>query len=175
MQESSVSPTAIQYGGGPGRGIAQWSVGGRWNSSHDDNVAWYANAHGMSRWALTAQLDFIWFELTHDGYGYHTLKDSTTVAGATDAFMRYYEICGACDETNRIHYADQVLSEYGGTSAHVATGDSAPTCYSDTVGGDIADGACVQSKYDGLWYQCDGGEFVDRDSSPNPCTAEYPL
>src|SRR6476469_9763355 len=25
MQESSVRPTATEYGGGPGRGIAQWS------------------------------------------------------------------------------------------------------------------------------------------------------
>src|SRR5690349_1628456 len=46
MQESNVIPTAVQYGGGPGRGIAQWSVGGRWDSSHDDNVAWYAAQHG---------------------------------------------------------------------------------------------------------------------------------
>src|SRR6476620_7954591 len=30
MQESSVMPTAVQPGG-PGRGIAQWSVGGRFN------------------------------------------------------------------------------------------------------------------------------------------------
>ena len=28
-QESGVDPTAVQSGG-PGRGIAQWSVGGRW-------------------------------------------------------------------------------------------------------------------------------------------------
>ena len=31
-QESGVDPTAVQYGGGPGRGIAQWSVGGRWDT-----------------------------------------------------------------------------------------------------------------------------------------------
>jgi len=42
-----VIPTAVQYGGGPGRGIAQWSVGGRWDSSHNDNMTWYANAHGL--------------------------------------------------------------------------------------------------------------------------------
>src|SRR5678816_3004847 len=42
IQESNVIPTAVQYGGGPGRGIAQWSVGGRWDSSYHDNMTWYA-------------------------------------------------------------------------------------------------------------------------------------
>ena len=112
MQESSVSPTAIQYGGGPGRGIAQWSVGGRWNASYHDNVAWYAAAHGMSRWSLTAQLDFIWFELTQKGYGYSQLKSASTVYGAVKAFQDRYEICGACDTSNRVHDADYVLSHY---------------------------------------------------------------
>jgi hypothetical protein len=37
QQESSVDPTADQAGG-PGRGIAQWGVGGRWDSSPRDNL-----------------------------------------------------------------------------------------------------------------------------------------
>src|SRR5580658_5394526 len=32
-QESGMDPTIWQYGGGPGRGIAQWSAGGRWDTS----------------------------------------------------------------------------------------------------------------------------------------------
>ena len=35
-QESGVNPTAVQSGG-PGRGVAQWSVGGRWDTSAGDN------------------------------------------------------------------------------------------------------------------------------------------
>src|ERR1017187_2975403 len=35
VQESNVSPTSVQAGG-PGRGIAQWSTGGRWE--HDPNA-----------------------------------------------------------------------------------------------------------------------------------------
>src|SRR5215510_6834875 len=31
-QESGVNPTISQAGGGPGRGIAQWSTGGRWDT-----------------------------------------------------------------------------------------------------------------------------------------------
>ena len=112
MQESSVIPTAVQYGGGPGRGIAQWSVGGRWNSSHDDNVAWYAAAHGLSRWSLTTQLDFIWYELNHFGYGFSSLRAATTVTAAVKAFQDRYEICGTCDSSRRIADAQWVLSHY---------------------------------------------------------------
>jgi hypothetical protein len=112
MQESNVIPTAIQYGGGPGRGIAQWSVGGRWNASYHDNVAWYAAAHGLSRWSLTTQLDFIWYELTTFGYGYGALRSATTVTAATRAFQDHYEICGTCDSTKRVQYAEYVLAHY---------------------------------------------------------------
>ena len=69
IQESNVIATAKQYGGGPGRGIAQWSVGGRWDHG-TDSVAHYASVHGLSEWALNTQLQFIWFELTTYGYGY---------------------------------------------------------------------------------------------------------
>jgi hypothetical protein len=113
IQESGVRPTAVQYGGGPGRGIAQWSVGGRWDSSHYDNVVWFANHHGLSRWSLKAQLEFIWYELTNYGYGYNALRSSTTVTGATLAFQNHFEMCGTCDSARRIHDAEQVLTDYG--------------------------------------------------------------
>src|SRR5262249_15600101 len=79
IQESGVDPTIAQYGGGPGRGIAQWSVGGRWNSG-TDSVATYAANNGGNRWALTTQLDFIWWELNHySSYGLASLKADTTI------------------------------------------------------------------------------------------------
>src|ERR1700677_516699 len=37
-QESGMDPSIAQYGGGPGRGIAQWSAGGRWDTNPNDNV-----------------------------------------------------------------------------------------------------------------------------------------
>ena len=42
VQESSVNPASVQEGGGPGRGIAQWSVKGRWDTDSNDNVEAYA-------------------------------------------------------------------------------------------------------------------------------------
>jgi hypothetical protein len=168
IQESSVNPNAVQYGGGPGRGIAQWSVGGRWDSG-TDSVAHYASAHGLSRWSLTTQLDFIWWEMNTYGYGFSSLKAATNVTDATVAFEVHYEICGACNQSGRIAYAKQVLAAYGGGSSGGAG------CYSGTLGKEMPDNACVQSKFDGLWYQCSNGSWVDRWTDPTACNGVHPL
>jgi hypothetical protein len=113
-QESEMDPTVAQFGGGPGRGIAQWSVGGRWDSDHNDNVLAYAKTKGESATSLTLQLEFVWYELTSfSSYGLAQLKNSTTLAGATVAFQTYYEGCGQCDQTTRISYAQKTLNAYG--------------------------------------------------------------
>lgn len=172
MQESSVNAGAVQYGGGPGRGIAQWSVGGRWDSSYHDNVAWYASAHGENRWALNTQLNFIWYELTNIGYGYSQLRGAGSVSQATVDFQDRYEICGTCDQTTRIHYAEQALSAYGGGGGG---GGGGAGCYSHTLGREVADNACVQSRFDNAWYQCANGAWVDRWTDPAACTSVHPL
>lgn len=51
VQESGVNPTSIQPGG-PGRGIAQWSVGGRWDTDTNQNMLWFARTRGLDAWAL---------------------------------------------------------------------------------------------------------------------------
>lgn len=116
-QESGVNPASVQYGGGPGRGIAQWSVGGRWDTSANDNVLGYASRQGESSGSLNLQLEFIWYELTTYGYGFSELKATTNVTDATVAFMDKYEICGTCDQTQRVNYAKDVLAAYGATPA----------------------------------------------------------
>ena len=176
-QESSMSPTVEQYGGGPGRGIAQWSAGGRWNSDGDDNVVWYAHTKGESEYSLTLQLEFVWYELeTFPGYGLSDLRHASDVTEATIAFQDDFEGCGECDQSQRIGYAEQALSAYGhrggggGAGAGGATG-----CYSDTLGRQMQDNACVQSKSDDAWYQCDSGSWVDRWTDPTACDGVYPL
>ena len=168
LQESGMDPTIKQFGGGPGRGIAQWSVGGRWDTSHDDNVAWYANRNGWSRWSLKAQLHFTWYELTHFSYGLRRLRGTKTINGATIAFMDDFEICGTCDASNRETYAHQVFNAYASSNAAVG-------CYSDTVGTDVPDGACVQSYDGGGWYACDHGDWVDADSALAGCSEIHAL
>jgi Phage tail lysozyme len=134
-QESGMSPTIAQEGGGPGRGIAQWSVGGRWDTSSKDNVAWYASQQGASEYALSLQLDFIWYELTTFGYGYSELRAATTVTEAVTAFQDDYEICGTCDSSNRVAYAEAALADFGGGATPPPTGGSC------TVAG--VEGTCI--------------------------------
>jgi MYXO-CTERM domain-containing protein len=120
-QESGVNPASVQFGGGPGRGIAQWSVGGRWDTSANDNVLTYAKIQGESSGSLNLQLEFIWYELNTFGYGFSQLEATTNVTDATVVFMDKYEICGTCAQTQRISYAQSVLNAYGATPAYSAS------------------------------------------------------
>jgi hypothetical protein len=155
-QESSMDPSIWQYGGGPGRGIAQWSAGGRWDTTYHDNVSWYAAEHSASIYSLDLQLDFIWYELTEIGYGYSKLRASTTVDGAEGAFQDLYEICGTCDASNRIAHADAALSDFGKGGG--STGGASPDACSD------GNGFCTAT------LQCDGGHWIVRSDDPNACT-----
>jgi hypothetical protein len=119
-QESGDSPTAVQPGG-PGRGLAQWSAGGRWDTDSGDNATAYASSHGMSVWSLDLQLDFIWYELTtFSGYGLAALKATTNVTDAVKVFQNKFEGCGTCVETQRITYAKAVLAAYGAPPPYAA-------------------------------------------------------
>ena len=112
-QESGVDPTAVQ-GGGPGRGIAQWSVGGRWDTDTNDNATAYASMEGQPLLSLQLQLDFIWYELTtFSEYGLTDLQQTTNVTDATIAFETDFEGCGTCDQATRIAYAQNVLNVFG--------------------------------------------------------------
>jgi hypothetical protein len=39
----------------------------------------------------------------------------------------------------------------------------------------MPDNACVQSKFDGLWWQCANGAWVDRWTDPDACNGVHPL
>jgi len=173
MQESSVKPTSYQYGGGPGRGIAQWSAGGRWDKTPNDNMLWFASSRGLDPWTLGAQLDFIYYELTTFGaYGLGALENASGVVAATIAFQDKFEICGSCSQSQRIAYAQQILYDYGsggGGSSNYSAG-----CWSATYQSQVQNNVCIQSKFDGLWYECDDGDWVDRWSDPTPCNGVYP-
>ena len=143
--ESGLDPTIAQSGG-PGRGIAQWSVGARWDTTPGDNVKSYAAQQGKSAVSLQLQLDFIWFELTmFPGYGLTKLKATTTVSAATSSFATNYEGCGACSTATRIAYAQSVLDRFGGKSvadAGSSSGDPVDACTVQTTG---ATGTCLKT------------------------------
>jgi hypothetical protein len=48
-------------------------------------------------------------------------------------------------------------------------------CYSNTLGREMPSNACVQSRSDDLWYQCDNGRWVDRWNDPTACNGVHPL
>ncbi len=179
MQESSVLPTAVEFGGGPGRGIAQWSVGGRFNTGRN-NLTSFASARGVSKWLLTTQLDFIWHELdTVGGFGLPELRAATTIAAAVTVFQNKYEICGTCSQTKRLQYAREALASFGGGGGGGGGGTTPPpagvTCFSGTLNREVPENTCVESKFDGLWYQCSSGSWIDRWSDPDACVSEFPL
>src|SRR5207248_580584 len=100
---------------GPGRGIAQWSAGGRWDRDANDNVAAYAAQKGQSMGSLGLQLEFIWYELeTFGGYGLAELRASTSLSQAVIVFQNRFEGCGDCQQATRIQYAQAVLNALGG-------------------------------------------------------------
>jgi len=136
-QESGVpiNPYAVQSGGA-GRGIAQWSAGGRWNSDPKDNMVWYASLSGRSAWSLNAQLDFVWYELrTFSRYGLADLRASTTVESAVLAFQNKFEGCGTCHYSTRVMYAKQALSKWGGVTPPAPTTEtSLPTLRKGSTG-----------------------------------------
>lgn len=108
-QESGMDPAIHQIGGGPGRGIAQWSAGGRWDTYAGDNLVEFTA--GGDRYSLQVQLDFIWYELTaFSYYGLTDLQAANTVEQAVVAFQDDYEGCGTCHTDRRIAFA---LDAYG--------------------------------------------------------------
>ncbi len=142
--ESGLDPTIRQIGGGPGRGIAQWSAGGRWDTTSGDNVLAYASQRGKDPLTLQLQLDFIWFELTtFPGYGLAALQNTTTIVDAVSVFKAKFEGCPACSTGNRVLYAQSVLDRFGGGSSSSSSSSSGapagPACTLDN--GD--EGECI--------------------------------
>jgi MYXO-CTERM domain-containing protein len=127
-QESGIDPMISQQNGGPGRGIAQWSAGGRWDSDPGDNLTAFATMQGQSPYSLDLQLAFIMYELdTFPDYGLAKLKASTNVTDATTDFELDFEGCAIpseCDGPSRVNYAMGILAAYGNDPVPDAGGGS---------------------------------------------------
>ena len=143
--ESGVDPTIVQQGGGPGRGIAQWSTGARWDTTQNDNVKAYAVQQGESATSLQLQLEFTWYELTtFPDYGLAKLKATTDAATATSTFAEYFEGCGACNTSDRIAHAQSVLSRFGTDAPDGSASSGVPTGPACTIAnGDM--GVCIST------------------------------
>jgi lysophospholipase L1-like esterase len=113
VESPGVDPAKSQYGGGPGRGIAQWSVGERW-----DQLLAFAKEKGKSEFDLGLQLDFVWHELQGtEKRAYEKFLQETTIEGMTISFEVYYERAGVDAHPERIAAAKQILKLYGSSAA----------------------------------------------------------
>ena len=163
--ESGLDPTIHQGGGGPGRGIAQWSAGARWDTTSGDNVMDYAADQGESALTLQLQLEFIWFELTNfSGYGLAQLQATSTVSEAVSVFKAKYEGCAGCATGNRVAFGQSAVDRFGdGNSGGTSSSSSSsgepdgPECTIDN--GDV--GVCIGTD------ACDA--LGDHLSSPGFC------
>jgi hypothetical protein len=139
-QESGMDP-AISQPGGPGRGIAQWSTGGRWDSGSLNCTA-FAKQEGRDVHSLDLQLDFIWEELTKvPSFGLAQLRQTSTVEEAVTVFQNKYEICGKCAQGNREKFAQEALDAFGkdAPSAATPTAPTAPSAPDTPDTGDTPD------------------------------------
>ncbi|MEO8875031.1 MAG: hypothetical protein ABI461_05545, partial [Polyangiaceae bacterium] len=69
---------------------------------------------------------------------------------------------------------NNVKGEGGGSTDSNPPPKPPTKCHSDTLGKDVSNNACVQSESNDDWYQCDGGDWVNRASDPQACSAVYP-
>ncbi|MDB5184884.1 MAG: murein hydrolase [Candidatus Saccharibacteria bacterium] len=155
MQESGVNPASNQNGGGAGRGIAQWSVDGRWKG-----VLALAKSEGKDPTDLSVQLDFLWSEMSPGGSRggvLAALKATSDVISATTVFEQQYESAGTPNMPNRINYAQSILTKYGGGGTPTVAGTvAAPvsagsTCVGSGQDTQFVDGFTIYSQYDPAW------------------------
>ena len=68
---------------------------------------------------------------------------------------------------------NNVKGEGAGSTSSDPPAKAPVSCHSDTLGKDVPNNTCVQTD-DGAWYQCDGGNWVDRESDPQACSSVFP-
>lgn len=97
QQESGVDPTAMQAGG-PGRGLAQWSVGGRWDNGSSSLIS-FASSQGLDPWDARTQVRFMVYEMTDVlSFDLESFKDMTDILSATVYFHDVFE--GSADSAD---------------------------------------------------------------------------
>lgn len=113
--ESNLDPAIKQQSGGPGRGLAQWEKGGRFDTDRI-NLVKFAEDRGTSWTDLDTQIDFILKEMrVHPEYKKvkAMLNNAKNVDDATMIFLRKYEKAGTPHTDNRLAYAKDLAASQG--------------------------------------------------------------
>lgn len=110
--ESGLDPTKQQYGGGPGRGLAQWTVnGGRWKGLLN-----LANQKGTEWTDLITQAEWIQKEMEAGSWikDISGFKNVSSVDNATTIFCTQYERPGIPHLDTRIKKANEYYNKFHG-------------------------------------------------------------
>lgn len=119
--ESKLDPTTkqiwkykptIKYG--PGRGLAQWERGGRFDTDRI-NLVKFAKKQGTDWTDLDTQIDFIAYEMAvHPEYKRvkAMLNKAKTPEEATNIFLKKYEKAGIPHAEKRLEYAKVIADKY---------------------------------------------------------------
>ena len=119
QQESGLDPTIKQHGGGPGRGIAQWTV----SEERFKGLQAHAQSKGKDWTDLQSQLEWVDIELNgRDAAtksrlnkrfgGIEGFKKATDTRWAVEAFEKSYERAGKPNYTNRYKFAEEFYSKF---------------------------------------------------------------
>lgn len=116
--ESGIDPGRYQDGGGPGRGICQWEVGGRFETLKE------RAAQESKEWTdIEIQLKFMWEELTggdvtcqyilnRDYGGLENFLNATDIDWAVEAFEYSFERAGIPGMELRKQYAHEFYEQF---------------------------------------------------------------
>ena len=111
--ESNLDPAIKQLSGGPGRGLAQWEKGGRYDTD-PINLVKFAKKKGTNWSDLDTQIDFILHEMDRHPE-YKKVKDmlnkSDSVKDATLIFLKKYEKAGTPHTDKRLKFAKDLETQ----------------------------------------------------------------
>ena len=161
-QESGYNPKANQPDG-PGRGIVQWSEGGRWDIlvRGTKGEGEFKRAKGKDPESLDTQMQFIFHELTHSyKSAYNHFKAANGLRDKVISWEQKYEQAGvsgpriknAEEITKKQYYKDAQGSEGGqlGSEGEVSS-STGGGCSADGGASANIDGFVVYSQYDKRW------------------------
>ena len=134
FQDESGVNTKRDQDGGPGRGIAQWSEGGRW-----DSLVSRANSQRKDPLALETQLEYVMVELNGDYRSVlDRIKTSTNIPEAVKVIVYDYESPAdeAGETADRIPIAQQIHNTY---AAQAPASPTQPTDPSTPTPSDAVD------------------------------------
>ena len=169
QQESGMDPTRKQSGGGPGRGIAQWTVSeGRFKGLQS-----HAQSKGKDWTDLQSQLEWIDLELNgkdpttanklkNNFGGISGLKSATNTRWAVEAFEKSFERAGKPNYANRYKYAESFYNQLSNAGMGPAMATSVQTAPTDGTIPSSMNGWKYYQQSDSKWSGQVGNSTVSK-------------